>query len=108
MIEKIISGRQTGAGRAALDVAIELGMHHGGWIQKTRRAEDGKYPDKYKLQETNLIGNHFGLWSANWELMASFRFVAGKMDIDEKDIIKVIIRELWKRLKEFHRSIVVS
>jgi hypothetical protein len=30
MIEKIISGGQTGADRAAIDVAIELKIPHGG------------------------------------------------------------------------------
>jgi len=42
MIKKIISGRQTGADRAALDVAIKLGIPHGGWIPKGRETEDGK------------------------------------------------------------------
>jgi hypothetical protein len=39
MIKKIISGGQTGADRAALDTAIKLGIHHGGWISKGRKAE---------------------------------------------------------------------
>jgi hypothetical protein len=41
MIEKIISGGQTGADRAALDVATKLSIPHGGWIPKSRKAEDG-------------------------------------------------------------------
>mgnify|MGYP001564730356 CR=1 FL=1 len=48
---KIISGGQTGVDRAALDVAIELGIAHGGWCPKGRRAEDGRIPDRYKLTE---------------------------------------------------------
>jgi hypothetical protein len=52
-IVKIISGGQTGADRAALDVAIELGIPHGGWCPKGRRAEDGVIPDCYQLQETD-------------------------------------------------------
>jgi len=32
MIKKIISGAQTGADRAALDVARRLDIPHGGWI----------------------------------------------------------------------------
>jgi hypothetical protein len=40
-IVKIISGGQTGAGRAALDFAIEHGIPHGGWRPKGRRSEDG-------------------------------------------------------------------
>ena len=42
MIKKIISGGQTGADRAALDVAIKSNIAHGGWrIPKGRIAEDG-------------------------------------------------------------------
>ena len=51
MIKKIISGGQTGADRAALDVAIKFNIPHGGWIPKGRIAEDGPLPDKYQLQE---------------------------------------------------------
>ncbi len=51
MLKKIISGGQTGADRAALDVAIELGIPHGGWIPKGRKTEDGPLPDKYHLKE---------------------------------------------------------
>ena len=51
MLKKIISGGQTGADRAALDAAIELGIPHGGWIPKGRRTEEGPLPDKYELKE---------------------------------------------------------
>jgi Circularly permutated YpsA SLOG family/Domain of unknown function (DUF6794) len=51
MLKRIISGGQTGADRAALDVAIELGIPHGGWIPKGRKTEDGVLPDKYHLKE---------------------------------------------------------
>jgi len=52
-IEKIISGGQTGVDRAALDVALELGIPCGGWCPKGRRAEDGRIPDLYPLQEAS-------------------------------------------------------
>ena len=55
MIEKIVSGGQTGADRAALDVAIKLGVPHGGWIPKGRKTEDGKLSKKYGLKETPSI-----------------------------------------------------
>lgn len=51
MIDKIISGGQTGADRGGLDAAIELGIEHGGWCPKGRRAEDGRVPLKYVLRE---------------------------------------------------------
>ena len=40
--------------RAALDVALELGIPCGGWCPKGRRSEDGVIPDKYPLQETTI------------------------------------------------------
>jgi len=51
MINKIISGGQVGADRAALDVAIMFNVDHGGWIPKGRKTEDGTLHDKYQLQE---------------------------------------------------------
>jgi len=51
MITKIISGGQTGADRAALDVAIAHGIPHGGWIPKGRKTEAGRLSTKYQLQE---------------------------------------------------------
>ena len=51
MLRKIISGGQTGADRAALDAAIKLGLPHGGWVPKGRRAEDGRIPLTYQLEE---------------------------------------------------------
>jgi hypothetical protein len=38
--------------RAALDVAMQLGMPCGGWCPKGRLAEDGTIPDRYPLRET--------------------------------------------------------
>ncbi len=49
---KIISGGQTGVDRAALDVALELGIPCGGWCPRGRLAEDGVIDEKYPLKET--------------------------------------------------------
>ncbi|MEO1969977.1 MAG: putative molybdenum carrier protein, partial [Pirellulaceae bacterium] len=35
-----------------LDVAIELGLQHGGWCPRGRRAEDGPISNLYRLRET--------------------------------------------------------
>ncbi|MBU0987193.1 MAG: putative molybdenum carrier protein, partial [Proteobacteria bacterium] len=51
MVKKIISGGQTGADQAALDVALKLGIPHGGWIPKGRITEGGMLDDRYQLQE---------------------------------------------------------
>jgi len=50
--ERIVSGGQTGVDRAALDVALELGIGCGGWCPKGRLAEDGRIPERYPLLET--------------------------------------------------------
>jgi len=56
---KIISGCQTGVDRAAIDVAIEIGLDYGGSVPRGRKAEDGKIDEKYhKL--TELETDHYG------------------------------------------------
>jgi hypothetical protein len=52
LIQKIISGGQSGVDRAALEVALDLGLECGGWVPKGRRAEDGIIPDHYPVKET--------------------------------------------------------
>jgi hypothetical protein len=42
---------QTGADHAALEVAIEKGIPHGGWIPKGRLNEVGMLPEKYHGKE---------------------------------------------------------
>ncbi|MDA0284860.1 MAG: putative molybdenum carrier protein [Planctomycetota bacterium] len=51
MIERLVSGGQTGVDRAALEVALELGIPCGGWCPRGRRAEDGRIPDRFPLDE---------------------------------------------------------
>jgi hypothetical protein len=51
MIEKIISGGQTGADQAGLNVAIELGLPHGGSCPRGRKSEAGRIPERYNLVE---------------------------------------------------------
>lgn len=50
-VEKIISGGQTGADRAALDFAIKNNIPYGGWLPKGRTTEDGTLSFKYNLKE---------------------------------------------------------
>jgi Circularly permutated YpsA SLOG family len=51
LMKKVISGGQTGVDRAGLDAAMEAGFKAGGYCPKDRRAEDGRIPDIYPLQE---------------------------------------------------------
>ena len=52
MLEKIVSGGQTGVDRAALDTAMALGIVCGGWCPRGRRAADGPISASYPLRET--------------------------------------------------------
>jgi hypothetical protein len=52
IVARIVSGGQTGVDRAALDVAIRLGIACGGWVPRGRRAEDGPIPSRYPMRET--------------------------------------------------------
>ncbi|MHC4448286.1 MAG: YpsA SLOG family protein, partial [Planctomycetota bacterium] len=52
-MRKIVSGGQTGVDRAALDVAMELGVPCGGWCPQGRLAEDGEIDARYPLTETS-------------------------------------------------------
>jgi hypothetical protein len=49
---RIVSGGQTGVDRAALDVAMALGLPVGGWCPAGRWAEDGPIAVRYPLRET--------------------------------------------------------
>ncbi len=53
-IEKLVSGGQTGVDRAALDVALDLGIAHGGWCPSGRIAEDGPIDARYRLWEMDV------------------------------------------------------
>ena len=64
MLQKIVSGGQTGVDRAALDWAISRGLPHGGWCPKGRRAEDGPIPERYLLKETESA-NYLGRTERN-------------------------------------------
>lgn len=52
MIEKIVSGGQTGADRGALEAALEAGFAYSGWVPKGRKSADGQVPACFdQLQE---------------------------------------------------------
>ena len=56
MIQKIISGGRTGVELAGLDVAIKLGIAHGGWVSRGMRNSEGPLSEKYGLEETAALG----------------------------------------------------
>jgi len=67
-LHKIVSGGQTGVDRAALDVALQLGLSCGGWCPKGRLAEDGEIAAHYPLQETPSTEYHL---RTDWNVLDS-------------------------------------
>lgn len=112
MLTQIVSGGQTGADRAALDVAIKFNIPHGGWITKGRRTEDGPLPEIYQLNEMrtsdypsrtrqNILDSHGtviisrGALSGGSKLTRSFARVKGRpnchIDLLNHDIFEAAI-----------------
>ena len=59
LMKKVISGGQTGVDRAGLDAAMEVGFKVGGYCPRDRRAEDGRIPEIYPLQELEEREFHY-------------------------------------------------
>ena len=51
MLDKVVSGGQTGVDRGALDAALDVGFSCGGFCPRGRRAEDGPIDARYPLEE---------------------------------------------------------
>jgi len=79
-IMKIISGGQTGADRAGLDAARELGLEYGGSVPRGRRAENGKISPKYSgMRETESPGYRQRTFENIREADATLIFYQGKI-----------------------------
>lgn len=98
MIEKNISGGQTGVDRAALDAAMSLNVDHGGWCPKGRLAEDGKIPLQYALQETETAEyserTKFNIRDSDGTLV-----LVPMLPIDVKDGTVLTVEEVKKQKK---------
>lgn len=84
MLKKIISGGQTEADRAVLDVAIALGISCGGWIPKGRVGNYSSLPDKYRFKEM-LTDDYFdcikqNVIDADGTLIISYGRLTGDLD----------------------------
>jgi hypothetical protein len=56
MIRKIVSSGRTGVELAGLDVAIKLGIAHGGWAPRGMRNDEGPLSEKYGLEQVMAMG----------------------------------------------------
>jgi len=116
-IDKIISGGQTGAGRAALDFAIANGIPYGGWLPKGRKTEDGTLDLKYKLQEMPTTDypkrTERNVLDADGTVIISHGFLTGGSALTREfakkhqkhwihiDLKELVIKEAAERLAEW-------
>ncbi len=119
-IDKIISGGQTGAGRAALDFAIANGIPYGGWLPKGRKTEDGTLDLKYKLQEMPTTDypkrTERNVLDADGTVIISHGFLTGVSALTREfakkhqkqwihiDLKELAIKEAAERLAEWLKS----
>jgi hypothetical protein len=61
VIRKIVSCARTGVELAALDVAVKLGIDHGGWAPRGMRNDNGPIPAEYGLIEASAVGFQFAM-----------------------------------------------
>jgi hypothetical protein len=73
MIQRIISGGQTGVDQGALDFALANGIDAGGWCPKGRICESGTIPGKYPLTEVQAedykIRTFWNVWDSEGTLI---------------------------------------
>ena len=69
LIEKIVSGGQTGVDRGAIEAALEAGFPYGGLIPKGRLAEDGIVPLKFDQMEE--ASNKSYIFRTEWNVVHS-------------------------------------
>jgi hypothetical protein len=79
IVRQIISGGESGVERAALDLAIQLGIAHGGWVAPGRRVDDGVLPGRYRLTEI-AIAKIGAVSQANLDIADGVLFISrGKL-----------------------------
>jgi Circularly permutated YpsA SLOG family len=92
MLKKIISGGQTEADQAALDIAIKLGVPHGGWIPKGRITEAGTLPERFKLKEMSSENYseciRQNVMDATGTLIISYGSLTGDLDSARKATLR--------------------
>ena len=92
MLKKIISGGQTEAEQAALDIAIKLGIPHGGWIPKGRITETGVLPERFELKEMSSESYseciRQNVMDASGTLIISYGRLTGDLDSARKATLR--------------------
>jgi len=94
------SGGQTGVDRASLDAAIDLGIPHGGHCPKGRRAEDGRIPERYRLQEVSSPGYRFRTMVNVLKSSATLILWPGEGRSPGTKLTVILAREYLKPYKE--------
>lgn len=92
VVSRIVTGGQTGVDRAALDVALQVGLPCGGWCPKGRLAEDGPIDVRYPLTESDSdqysVRTDLNARDSDGTLILSFGELEGGTKLTEECAIK--------------------
>jgi Circularly permutated YpsA SLOG family len=92
LVSRIVTGGQTGVDRAALDVALQIGLSCGGWCPKGRLAEDGPIDRCYPLNETDSdqysVRTDLNARDSDGTLILSFGELEGGTKLTEECVLK--------------------
>ena len=84
LIEKIVSGGQTGVDRGAIEAARELGFPYGGLIPKGRKAEDGIVPMEFDKMTEAARADY--LFRTEWNVTHSdATLIISRYNTDERE-----------------------
>jgi hypothetical protein len=92
MMRKIISSGRTGVEMAALDVAIKLGLAHGGWAQRGMRNEDGPIAARYGLREAVALGFKKAMETNIVESDGTLLFTRGKKSVEMRFAVETALK----------------
>jgi hypothetical protein len=92
MMRKIISSGRTGVEMAALDVAMKLGLSHGGWAQRGMRNEDGPISARYGLQEAVALGFKKAMEKNILESDGTLLFTRGKKSAETRFAVETALK----------------
>lgn len=93
VLEKIISGGQTGADQGALDGAIECCFPYGGTLPAGRKTESGPLPMRYHMHELESVRyrdrTEKNVWDGDGTLILSHGALSGGSELTRRISVRL-------------------
>ncbi len=92
MMRKIISSGRTGVEQASLDVAIKLGLSHGGWAPRGMRNDLGPIEARYGLEEVPSLGFKKAMEKNIRESDGTLLITRGKKSVETQYAVEMALK----------------